>query len=233
MNTPSHPEWSAERMALLRRIHELEEENARLRELLGVDIKEERPKEQPLQLSLQEKVELFRSLFKGREDVFARRWVSKANGKAGYQPVCTREWNPQFCNKKKFKCSECPNRELASLTYDDIYNHLAGRDADGRDVIGVYALLEDNRCCFLCADFDDKNCVHGYRDDVLSFVKVCQEWDIACSIEISRSSNGAHVWIFFDEPILAAKVRKLGFAILTEAINRNDRVSFESEMLLG
>lgn len=86
MNTPSHPEWSAERMALLCRIHELEEENARLRELLGIDIREERPKEQPLQLSLQEKVELFRSLFKGREDVFARRWVSKANGKAGYQP---------------------------------------------------------------------------------------------------------------------------------------------------
>ena len=134
------------------------------------------------------------------EDVFARRWFSKTSGKAGYQPVCAKEWNPQYCNKKKFKCSECPNRELSPLAYDDIYNHLAGRDTDGRDVIGVYALLEDNRCCFLCADFDDKNCVYGYRDDVLSFVEVCQEWDIAYSIEISRSGNGAHVWIFFNAP---------------------------------
>ena len=228
MKTPSHPGWSVERMALLHRIHELEEENARLRKLLGIDIRKECPEEQPLQLSLQEKVELFRELFKGREDVFARRWFSKTSGKAGYQPVCAKEWNPQYCNKKKFKCSECPYRELAPLTYDDIYNHLAGRDTDGRDVIGVYAILEDNRCCFLCADFDDKNCAHGYRDDVLSFVKVCQEWDIAYSIEISRSGNGAHVWIFFEDPILAAKARKLGFAILTEAINRNGRVSFES-----
>lgn len=71
MNSHSDIEWSVERMALLRRIHELEKENARLRELLGVEIREECPKEQPIQLSLQDKVELFRSLFKGREDVFA------------------------------------------------------------------------------------------------------------------------------------------------------------------
>lgn len=228
MDLPSHSEWFSERRALLQRISELEVENRQLKKLLGIEVKENIKIEQPLRLSLQEKVELFRELFKGREDVFARRWFSKTSGKAGYQPVCAREWNPQFCNKKKFKCSECPNRELAPLTYDDIYNHLAGRDIDGRDVIGVYAILKDNRCCFLCADFDDKNCAHGYRDDVLSFVEVCQEWDIACSIEISRSGNGAHVWIFFEESILAAKARKLGFAILTEAIKRNGRVSFES-----
>ena len=126
MNPPTYPEWIAERNELLRRIHELEEENARLRRLAGIELEEEEPKKaQVIQLSLQEKVELFRGLFKGREDVFARRWFSKASGKAGYQPVCTREWNPQYCNKKKFKCSDCPNRELASLTYDDIYNHLA------------------------------------------------------------------------------------------------------------
>lgn len=228
MNSHSDIEWSVERMALLRRIHELEEENARLRELLGVEIREECPKEQPIQLSLQDKVELFRSLFKGREDVFARRWFSKASGKSGYQPVCTREWNPLYCNKKKFKCNECPNRELAPLAYDDIYNHLAGKDADGRDVIGVYAILENNCCNFLCVDFDDKKCVHGYQNDVLSYAEVCKGWNIPYSIEKSRSGNGAHVWIFFEAPILAAKARKLGFIILTEAINRNGRVSFES-----
>ena len=78
-------------------------------------------------LSLQEKVNLFRSLFKGREDVFARRWYSKATGKAGYQPVCQNEWNRQLCDKRKFKCAECPNRQFAALTDKDIYRHLEGK----------------------------------------------------------------------------------------------------------
>lgn len=61
-------------------------------------------------LSLEEKVELFRNLFKGREDVFAKRWYSKNSGKSGYQPVCLNEWNRQLCDKRKYKCAECPNR---------------------------------------------------------------------------------------------------------------------------
>ena len=81
-------------------------------------------KEKKIAPSLQEKVALFRGLFKGREDVFARRWYSKASGKSGYQPVCLNEWNPQFCNKKQYKCSECPNRQLKALTYDDYYRDL-------------------------------------------------------------------------------------------------------------
>lgn len=63
---------------------------------------------------------MFRSLFQGREDVFARRWFSNSTGKSGYQPVCSREWNREFCDKKKFKCRECPNREFQPLGYDDI-----------------------------------------------------------------------------------------------------------------
>ena len=58
--------------------------------------------------SSEEKINLFRSLFKGREDVFARRWYSKTTDKSGYQPVCENEWNEEFCDKKKFKCSACP-----------------------------------------------------------------------------------------------------------------------------
>ena len=51
-------------------------------------------------LSLEEKVDVFRNLFKGREDVFARRWYSRASGKSGYQPVCRNEWDRQLCDKK-------------------------------------------------------------------------------------------------------------------------------------
>ena len=95
-------------------------------------------------------------------------------------------------------------------------------------MIGLYVLNEDNTCHLLCADFDDKNCEHGFQDDVLAYVGVCKSWDIPCSIERSRSGNGAHVWIFFETPIMATRARRLGNAILTEAMNRNGKIGFKS-----
>ena len=221
-------EWLIERQQLLERIKELEAENTELRKRLGEDVTPTEKKPTAMQkLSLQEKVDLFRSLFKGREDVFARRWYSKTSGKAGYQPVCQNEWTP-MCDKRTFKCADCPNRHFSPLTDNDIYRHLEGKDADGRDVIGLYVLNEDNTCHLLCTDFDDKNCEHGYKNDVLAFIDVCRSWNIPCSVERSRSGNGAHVWIFFDNPVLAVKVRRLGNAILTEAMSRNGKISFKS-----
>ena len=228
MSSQWYQEFIEERARLLERIKELEAENAELRKRLGEDVTPTEKKTTAMQnLSLQEKVDLFRSLFKGREDVFARRWYSKTSGKAGYQPVCQNEWTP-LCDKRTFKCGDCPNREFSSLTDNDIYRHLEGKDADGRDVIGLYVLNEDNTCHLLCTDFDDKNCEHGYKNDVLAFIDVCRSWNIPCSVERSRSGNGAHVWIFFDNPVLAVKVRRLGNAILTEAMSRNGKISFKS-----
>ena len=189
------------------------------------------PMTQPIMkqhLSLEEKVSVFRNLFKGREDVFARRWYNRTSGKSGYQPVCRNEWDRQLCDKKKYKCAECPNRLFKPLEYEDIYRHLEGKDPDGQDVIGAYAILADNNCNFLCADFDDKSCEHGYEKDVLAYVGVCKDWDIPCSIERSRSGNGAHVWIFFEQPLPASKARRLGNTILTEAMERYGRMTFKS-----
>lgn len=182
----------------------------------------------PIKLSLDEKIALFRNFFKGRDDVFARRWFNKTTEKGGYQPVCINEWRRGICDKKKHKCAECPNRNFAPLTNQDIYRHLEGKDENGCDVIGLYVVTSDNKCSFLCADFDDKNCTHGYKNDVWAFISICREWRIPFSIERSRSGNGAHVWTFFNEPIPAYKARKLGNTILTEAMKRNGRITFDS-----
>ena len=179
-------------------------------------------------LSIDERIRLFQSLFKGREDVFARRWFSKTTGKSGYQPVCINEWKQGLCDKKKYRCAICPNRNFSPLTTQDMYRHLEGKDEYCCDVVGLYAIMQDNNCAFLCADFDDKNCKYGYKEDVLAFVGVCREWLIPYAIERSRSGNGAHVWIFFEAPLPASKARRLGNAILTEAMTRNGQMSFNS-----
>ena len=179
-------------------------------------------------LSIDERLRLFQSLFKGREDVFARRWFSKTTGKSGYQPVCINEWKQGICDKKRYRCAICPNRNFAPLTSQDMYRHLEGKDEYCCDVVGLYAIMQDNNCAFLCADFDDKNCKYGYKEDVLAYVGVCREWLIPYAIERSRSGNGAHVWIFFEAPLPASKARRLGNAILTEAMTRNGQMSFNS-----
>lgn len=206
----------------------LKDEIKHLKELLHIE--DEKPQESIVmpRLSLEEKVALFRGLFHGREDVFARRWYSRSSGKSGYQPVCLNEWNRQLCDKRKYKCTECPNRQFKELDYEDIYKHLEGKEINCCDVIGVYAILQDNKCNFLCADFDDKSCEHGYQNDVSSYINICKEWEIPYSVERSRSGNGAHVWIFFETPLEASKARKLGNTILTEAMDRNGRMTFKS-----
>lgn len=237
---------------LIEEIRKLKEENLRLRNILekhGISVENTlirepvaemsgsesmRPENKNVTsasvtvLSLDEKVALFRSVFRGREDVFARRWFSQTSGKSGYQPVCTREWNQEYCDKKKYKCAECPNREFQPLGYNDIYSHLEGRDPYGKDVIGLYAIMPDNTCNFLCTDFDDKSCENGYKNDVRAFVSVCHEWNIPAYIERSRSGNGAHVWIIFAESVRAKTARLMGNAILTEAMDRDGHISFKS-----
>ena len=174
--------------------------------------------------SVNTKIRLFRKLFSGREDVFARRWYGKTTGKSGYQPVCENEWVEGICDKKAYKCSVCPNRKLLPLSDRAVYNHLAGKDEYGRDVIGIYPMLPDDTCRFLCADFDDAE----FEKDVAAYRSVCEELNLSVSIERSRSGNGAHAWLFFEEAVPADLARKMGTIILTKAMQLRGELSFKS-----
>ena len=74
-----------------------------------------------------------RAMFRGREDVYARRYVSAKSGKCGYSPACTVEWTRRVCDKKRVSCAVCPNRRLLPLDDETIRMHLVGHDARQRD----------------------------------------------------------------------------------------------------
>ncbi|HNY12520.1 MAG TPA: helicase, partial [Candidatus Wallbacteria bacterium] len=147
-----------------------------------------------------QKIELFMSLFRGRTDVFARRWQSGKTGKGGYQPACGNEWRKGLCGKPKIKCSFCSNRKLIPLDKSIIEAHLRGESAVCKDIVGVYPLMPDETCYFLAADFDGEN----HQKDIAVFRGVCDELNISVAIERSRSGNGAHAWFFFDAAVSAA-----------------------------
>jgi len=180
------------------------------------------------QSSRQDKIKLFRDLFRGREDVYPKRFESNKTGKTGYSPVCLNEWHPKLCHKPRIKCSDCQYRAYQPLTDAVITNHLMGVGNPAKlhedYVIGVYPLLQDERCWFLAVDFDKAS----WQQDVLAFSAVCKAESVPFSIERSRSGKGAHVWVFFSAPVLAIEARKLGSFLLTLAMDRYPDLGFES-----
>ncbi|MCY3821223.1 MAG: hypothetical protein OXH52_18035 [Gammaproteobacteria bacterium] len=78
------------------------------------------------------KIALFRSLFRGREDVYPRRFESRTSGRSGYAPACRNEWVPGVCDKPRIKCAECPNRRFLAITDNAIRQHLLGADEHGK-----------------------------------------------------------------------------------------------------
>jgi superfamily II DNA or RNA helicase len=180
------------------------------------------------QSSQEERIHLFRTLFRGREDVYPQRFESLKTGKTGYQPACRNEWVKGLCTKPKVKCNDCENREFLPVTDDVIRNHLIGSNPlvkSKRDfVIGVYLLLPDESCWFLAADFDKTT----WMEDVSEFLNTCKAYNIPAALERSRSGNGGHIWIFFSEPVPAVLARKMGAFILTETMERRPEIGLDS-----
>ncbi len=173
----------------------------------------------------QAKVALFRSLFRGREDVYPQRFESRKTGRAGYSPACGNEWVRGICEKPRIKCSECPHQHFLPVTDDVIRWHLCGQDDKGREfVMGVYPMLRDETCFFLAADFDKAT----WQQDAGAFLETCRQMSVPAALERSRSGNGGHVWFFFNEAVPAALARKLGTHILTKTMECRPEVGLDS-----
>lgn len=163
------------------------------------------------QSSFEDKIRLYKSLFKGRTDVYALRWESKT-GSNGYTTACALEWKKPICQKPIIKCNQCQYRQLLPLTDQVLVEQL-----NGDKTIGLYPLLPDGTCSFLAVDFDGNQ----WQQDVLAFSETCKKLNVPHSVERSRSGNGAHVWIFFTSNLLASTARKLGVYLLTKTKERN------------
>ena len=175
--------------------------------------------------SPEEKIALFRSLFRGRDDVYPRRFESRKTGRSGYAPACANEWIRGVCEKPRIKCAECPNRRFLPVTDDVIRWHLSGSDAEEQPfVAGVYPLLQDETCFFLAVDFDKT----GWREDAAAFLETCDHLNLPAALERSRSGRGAHVWLFFEEAVPAALARRLGSHVLTETMERRPDIGLDS-----
>lgn len=175
--------------------------------------------------SPEEKIALFRSLFRGREDVFPRRFENTKTKKSGYSPVCENAWVRHVCEKPKIKCAECRYRRFVPISDAVVKMHLSGKDEEGKDfVMGVYPMLLDETCFFLAVDFDKTS----WQQDAKAFLKVCQTLEVPAVLERSRSGNGAHIWIFFEEALPASLARNLGAHILTEVMEQYPEVGLGS-----
>ena len=174
----------------------------------------------PVPRTSAEKVKLFRSLFRGREEVFPTRFVSKKTGKPGYAPECSNKWKPKLCALKTGgKCSDCANQAFTPFDDAAVVGHLTGRH-----VMGVYPLLDDETCWFLAVDFDDGR----WTDDVIAFVETCRRVGLPAVVERSRSGNGAHVWFFFSSPVASSIARKMGCYLITETMSRRHQLGMDS-----
>ena len=138
------------------------------------------------------RIALFRSLFRGREDLYARRWEND-DGRHGYVPAAVKDWNA--INKSRAeerKKVDHKTRRFLPMTDAVIENHLRGKET-----VGVYPILPDETCWFLAVDFDKKTREY----DSQAFLETCQESSVPAALERSRSGKGGHIWIFLDRAL--------------------------------
>jgi len=171
------------------------------------------------------KIALFRSLFRGREDVYPRRFESRRTGKSGYQPACGNEWIRGVCEKPRIKCSDCPNQAWLPVTDETVRWHLSGQDDRHQPfVMGVYPMLLDETCHFLAVEFDGED----WQADANAYLNAARQQHLPASLERSRSGNGGHVWFFFERAIPSSLARNMAARILTLAMEGRPDIGLQS-----
>jgi superfamily II DNA or RNA helicase len=159
------------------------------------------------QYSENEKLNLFKSLFKGRQGIFAIRW-EKGN-KSGYMPAY--HYDPYMYRLHKMKggtLKDYKDKTYLPLTDQQLLKHF-----NGEQLIGIYPLLQDNTSWFIAADFDQEK----WEDECRTFQNILKEHRIPSYLERSRSGKGGHVWIFFDQLYPAIRSRKILITLLEQA----------------
>lgn len=158
-------------------------------------------------MKIQAKVNLFKSLFRGREDIYAVRW--EKDGRSGYMPAYKIDWSDYNQHKARGgSFGDYDKKEYLSFNDQVVKEHLSGKKT-----IGVYPLLSDNSSFFIAADFDESN----WKESILKLYQICEDVGLSAVIERSRSGNGGHLWLFFKENIPAFMSRKIMFELLLQA----------------
>lgn len=227
MTGPLEPEQVGDPQTMEEQLAFLRAENARLRALLGMDGVDDpepqswrptlfseskaAPEAVPVDgnASREAKVALFRRLFVGRPDVYAARWANDRTGKAGWSPQVEGGW----ANARR------PDRRYLPLTDEVVRRHLAGESH-----IGLYPLMPGDTCRLLACDFDGS----GWLLDALAYHDAARAAGIPVALERSRSGDGGHVWMFFEQAAPAASARRIGVHLLREAMTVRAEIDLAS-----
>lgn len=165
----------------------------------------------------EQQLELYMSLFRGRTDVYARRWEKE--GRSGYSPAYEFNWDEFMTHKRRGgSMKDFENKKLIPLAKEIVKKHLSGQH-----IVGIYPILPDNTSYFIAADFDGEN----WLKDSKSFLQVCKEVELSAYLERSRSGDGGHVWIFFSENYPCYKSRQIALELIRKAFNVSE---FEKEV---
>lgn len=165
--------------------------------------------------SSEDKIRLYLSMFKGRQDICAKRWRNKP----GYSPYCHNDFRPGVCQKPRIRCSDCQVSDFVPLGTEQIREHLTGQQ-----VLGLYPMTKADTCYLLAMDLDEAN----WQEDAQVIRAICLEHGIPVSLERSRSGNGAHLWWFFETEVKACLARQFGMSILELAMAKSPIITFES-----
>ncbi len=156
------------------------------------------------------KVAFFGALFAARTDVYAIRYDNQRTGKSGWVPAVRGGWQKGVRHE---------DRSYHPLTAAVLAAHLKGEVH-----IGLYPLLDGDKCWWLAADFDGPEAMF----DALMYVKAGRALQIPVALEVSRSGVGAHAWVFFTSPVPAETARRLGTGLLREAMALRGRMTLKS-----